>query len=106
MTWPAHGMRSCTEDMQMILPAARDTSGRMPRRIISRAASRAQRNIPVRFTASTVFHCSSVISTNGASCCRPALFTRTSMVPQASTISRNMARTSASRDTSARMASA
>ena len=36
--------------MQMILPAARDTPGRIPRRIISRAASRAHRNMPVRFT--------------------------------------------------------
>src|SRR5437588_9407041 len=25
LTWPAHGISSCTDDMQMILPAARET---------------------------------------------------------------------------------
>jgi hypothetical protein len=40
----------------MILPAARETSGRAPRRIIARTASREQRNMPVRLTPMTVFH--------------------------------------------------
>ena len=92
--------------MQMILPTAREISGRGPRRVISRTASRAQRNMPVRLTPITVFHCSSVISLKAASFCSPALLTRMSIVPHAASISRNMACTWSSRETSARMASA
>src|SRR6185503_1594109 len=39
--------------MQMIFPAAQETSLRMPRRLNSWMASRAQRNCPVKFTSST-----------------------------------------------------
>ena len=91
--------------MQMILPAARETSGRTPCFTIARVAARAQRNIPVRFTPITVFHCSSVIAVNAASRWRPALFTRMSMPPQADCISSNIASTSPSFETSARIAS-
>jgi hypothetical protein len=41
--------------MQMILPAAHETAGTMPRRRNSRIASRAHRNCPVRLTPMTVF---------------------------------------------------
>src|SRR4029079_6236136 len=51
--WPAHGMTSWTELMQMILPAATETSGTRPRRLNSLTASRAQRNWPVRLTPIT-----------------------------------------------------
>jgi len=90
--------------MQTILPAAREISARMPRRIIERAAARAHRNMPVRLTPSTVFHCSSVSSVNAASRCSPALLTRMSIPPQADSISANIASTSASFETSARSA--
>ena len=70
------GMTSWTELMQMILPAAQETALTTPRRLHSRTASRAQRNWPVRFTAMTLFHCASVISSKGASFCRPALSDR------------------------------
>ena len=92
--------------MKTILPVARDTSGRGPRRIISRAASRAQRKEPVRLTPITVFHCSSDMSVTGASRCSPAFETRMSIVPQARSIAWNIARTSSSRATSARTAMA
>src|SRR5262245_10933646 len=87
--------------MWMILPAATEISLRTPRRLNSRTASRAQRNWPVRLMAMTVFHCSSVISSMAASRCRPALATRMSIVPKASSIVLNMAWTSASLETSA-----
>src|SRR2546422_4971020 len=99
-------MISWTEEMQMIFPAAREISGRRPRRSSERAAAREQRNVPVRFTPSTVFHCSIVIVVTGASRWRPALFTRMSMPPHARSISANIASTSASFETSARIASA
>jgi enoyl-ACP reductase-like protein len=47
---PAQEMRSWTEEMQTIFPVAREKSRRGPRRIISRAASRTQRKVPVRLT--------------------------------------------------------
>ena len=47
--------------MQMILPAAQETSLRMPRRLNSRMASREQRNWPVRFTSRTNCQSASVI---------------------------------------------
>ncbi len=53
MACPAQGITSCTEDMQMILPAAADSSGTTPRRRNSRTASRAHRNWPVRLTSMT-----------------------------------------------------
>src|SRR2546428_3011896 len=65
----------------MIFPAARDTAGTTPRRLNSRTASLAQRNWPVRLTPITVFHCSRVMSSKGASRCKPALLTRISTVP-------------------------
>ena len=60
----------------------------------------------MRLTSSTVFHCSSVMSTRVASRWSPAFDTRMSIVPQAAIISWNIDRTSASRATSARMAMA
>jgi hypothetical protein len=38
-------MSSCTEEMQMILPAARERAGSTPWRTIVRAATRVQRNV-------------------------------------------------------------
>ena len=67
--------------MQMILPAAAETAGAIPRRRNSRMASRAQRNWPVRLTPMTVFHSAKVMSWIGESRCRPALATRMSSVP-------------------------
>ncbi len=60
----------------------------------------------MRFTLITVFHCSSVMSVIAASRWRPALLTRMSMPPHARFISANIISTSASFDTSARIASA
>ena len=91
---------------QMIFPAARDTAGTTPRRLNSRTASLAQRNWPVRLTPITVFHCSRVMFSKGASRCKPALLTRMSTVPSCSTALRNRSFTSTSRETSARIASA
>src|SRR5204863_479529 len=94
-------MISWTDEIQTILPAARETCGRTPCPIIARAAARAQRKAPVRFTLITVFHCSSVMSVIAASRWRPALLTRMSMPPHARFISANIISTSASFDTSA-----
>ncbi len=58
----------------------------------------------MRLTASTVFHCASVISVAGASRCSPALLKRMSMADHAESIVSNMAVTSSSRETSARTA--
>jgi hypothetical protein len=99
-------MTSWTDETQTILPVARESAGRGPCPIIARAAARVHRNIPVRFTPRTVFHCSSVISVSGASRCRPELLTRMSMRPQAPSIAANIASTSLSRATSARIARA
>src|SRR3982750_2373205 len=88
--------------MQMIFPAARETSGRTPRRLNSRTASRAHRNWPVRLTPITVFHCCSVIRSSGASRCRPALATTMSTVPNSCSVRANIAWTCSSWLTSAR----
>ena len=80
--------------MQMILPAAREMEGTTPRRLNSRAAARAQRNWPVRFTPMTVFHCSRVISVNAESRCKPALHTTTCKVPNSAMAAANIFSTS------------
>jgi len=99
-------LREQREDMQMILPAAHDTSEMTPRRQNSATASRAHRNWPVRLTSSTCCHCPRVMRWKGASRWMPALATRISRLPQASMTVRNMDRTSSSRLTSPRMARA
>src|SRR4051812_38572708 len=69
-------MTSCTELVQMILPAAAERSGSRPGRSKIRTTSRAQRNWPVRLMSSTVCHWSSVMSAKAASFWLPALATR------------------------------
>ena len=95
---------SCIELMQMILPAATDTSLRTPRRRNSFAAARAHSHWPVRLTPIAVFHWATVMLTSAESRCRPAFATRMSSVPKWSIVCLNMASTSASFDTSALMA--
>src|SRR6185312_4137873 len=79
----------------MILPSAHDTS-RMPRRMNSRAASRATMNAPVRLTPITWFHWSSVMSTSFESRWMPALEHTMSSVPNCLTACANIACTSVS----------
>ena len=82
MTSKAQGMRWWTEDIEMILPSARLTSGCIPRRRNSRTADRAHRNWPVRLTESTLFHCSSVSSAKGAPSWMPELAISPCTVPK------------------------
>src|SRR5437773_4834549 len=82
--------------MKMILPAATETSGRTPRRMNSRTASREHRKAPRRLTFITASHCVVVISWNGAFLSMPALLTRMSIVPNSRTAAVNIACTCAS----------
>src|SRR5881409_3220609 len=93
---------SWTELMQMIFPAQHEISGRTPRRLNSRMASRAHRNWPVRLTPITLFHCVRVIWSTGASDCKPALLIKMSTVPNSSRTASNILATSSSLETSAR----
>ena len=93
MTWPAQGISWCTELMHRSLPAAAETASSTPRRLNSRVAARAQRNCPVRLIEITVFHCSIVILSSGASRCRPALLTQICSVPKCEIACANIAST-------------
>ena len=86
------------EPMLMILPR--------PRAIMPGATARAQRNIDVRFVASTVSHSSSLTSTVFFSRMMPALLTRMSMGPSAFSASFTAAVTWAPCVTSSRSAQA
>ena len=77
-----------------------------PRAAIIRAAARAHRKGPVRFTASTRSHSSSGMSTTAEPDAMPALLTSTSRPPSSRSTRAIMAATSALDDTSVRTASA
>ena len=84
-------MTSCAELMQMILPAAQDTSGRTPGRLNALTASHAHRNWPVRLTPSTVFHCCSVIVLEARVLLQAGVVDQTSIVPKSAIIVANIA---------------
>lgn len=77
-----------------------------PRAIMDGATARAQRNMEVRFVARMPSHSPSVISTARRCSTMPALFTRTSMGPSASSTARTVAAISSLPVTSRRQARA
>ena len=79
-----------------------------PRSIMCRATARVQRNVPRTFTRCTSSNASSVSSTSGTRSGPgrdPALFTRMSIRPKRSSVSRTIRSTDAPSDTSPTSAS-
>ena len=68
----------------------------LPASIIAGMTARSVRQVPVRLTSMTVFHCSSESSHSRPQLSTPALATRTSRRPNCSTASATRARTAAS----------